>query len=63
MAESFGEFALPDFKEDPFLKLIERKHMVDMQGSVLDVGCGAGKYGFAVAGRCRRVTGMNLSPG
>ncbi len=62
MAGSFGEFILPDFNNDSFLKLLGKRNMLNPESLVLDVGCGAGKYALAIAGRCRHVTGLDLSP-
>ena len=62
MAGSFGEFILPDFKDDAFLKLLEKNKMLNPASLVLDVGCGAGRYALAIAGRCRHVTGLDFSP-
>ncbi|XCH79167.1 MAG: class I SAM-dependent methyltransferase [Candidatus Dehalobacter alkaniphilus] len=62
MAGSFGEFVLPGFQEDTFLKLLEKKKMLSQEGLALDVGCGAGKYALAIAGRCHQVIGVDLSP-
>jgi SAM-dependent methyltransferase len=62
MAESFGDFVLPNFKDNPFLKLLEAKNMLKQDGLALDVGCGAGKYALAIAGCFRHVTGVDLSP-
>ncbi|MBT8223922.1 MAG: class I SAM-dependent methyltransferase [Dactylosporangium sp.] len=61
MAGGFGEFELPGFHDDSFLKLLDNHGMLDPAGSVLDVGCGAGKYAFAIAGRCRRVVATDLA--
>jgi ubiquinone/menaquinone biosynthesis C-methylase UbiE len=46
MADSFGNFVLPDFREDSFLGLLARENMLKPEGLVLDVGCGTGKYIF-----------------
>lgn len=62
MAESFGDFVLPNWTNNSFLKLLEGKNMLKQEGVVLDVGCGAGKYALAIAGFCRHVTGVDLSP-
>ncbi|UWG98492.1 class I SAM-dependent methyltransferase [Dehalobacter sp. DCM] len=62
MAGSFGDFVLPGFEEDSFLKLLKNKKMISPAGQVLDVGCGAGKYALAIAGSCGQVTGVDLSP-
>ncbi|RNC62865.1 MAG: Ubiquinone biosynthesis O-methyltransferase [Candidatus Dichloromethanomonas elyunquensis] len=62
MAGSFGENVHPGFEEDAFLKLLLNKNMLNPEGLILDVGCGAGKYALALAGRCNQVTGVDLSP-
>lgn len=62
MAESFGDFIVPNFKDNTFLKLIERNNMLNREGLVLDVGCGTGQYALAIAERCQHVTGVDLSP-
>lgn len=62
MAGSFGEFELPDFKENSFLNLLEKNKMLNPESLVLDVGCGAGKYSLAIAPRCQHITGLDLSP-
>ncbi|WP_353852672.1 methyltransferase domain-containing protein [Dehalobacter restrictus] len=62
MAGSFGEFVLPGFQEDLFLKLLGKKKMLNPEGVAPNVGCGAGKYVLAIAGRCRQVTEVDLSP-
>lgn len=62
-AGSFGQFELPSFGDNSFLKLLDSHGMLNSAGCVLDVGCGAGKYAFAVADRCRRVVAIDLAPG
>lgn len=62
MAGSFGEFELPSFGNDSFLGLLDSNGMLDQAGQTLDVGCGAGKYTFALAGRCQRAVGLDLAP-
>lgn len=62
MASEFAEFEIPT-KESSFLvKMIEEKNLISPEGCVLDVGCGAGKYSFALSDACERVTGLDLSP-
>jgi len=62
MARAFGEHKLPSFEDDSFLKLLEEYKMFDENSAVLDVGCGTGGYALALAGRCRKVVGVDLSP-
>lgn len=62
MAQEFAEFEMPT-KENSFLiKMIAEKNLINKDGSVLDVGCGAGKYSFALSDTCHQVTGLDLSP-
>ncbi|NLV15631.1 MAG: class I SAM-dependent methyltransferase [Syntrophomonadaceae bacterium] len=61
-AERFGEFILPEAKDNSFLRLLEEKNMLGPEKLVLDVGCGAGKYALAIAPSCRHITGVDLSP-
>lgn len=62
MADSFGNYVLPNFREDSFLRLLARENMLNPEGLVLDVGCGTGKYALAIAEFCLHVTGVDLSP-
>ncbi len=62
MAPHFGEFTLPTSADNEFMSLLEREKMVSKDSEVLDVGCGAGRFALALAGQCRHVTGMDLSP-
>lgn len=62
MAQEFAEFEMPT-KENSFLiKMIAEKNLINKAGSILDVGCGAGKYSFALADTCHQVIGLDLSP-
>lgn len=61
-AGSFREFILPEFKDNSFLKLLERENMLGPDNLVLDVGCGTGKYALAISPHCRHITGVDLSP-
>lgn len=62
MAQMFSEDELPTFENDRFLKLLADNQMMDSHSYLLDVGCGTGGYALALAGRCRAVTGIDLSP-
>ena len=62
MANSFGSHMLPTFEDNNFLKLIDRHKMIDTNSIILDVGCGTGSYALALAGHCKKVIGIDLSP-
>ncbi|MDD3169763.1 MAG: class I SAM-dependent methyltransferase [Eubacteriales bacterium] len=61
MAQSFHEQSSPTFDENGFLQLLLSENMLDPETGVLDVGCGTGSYACAIAGKCEKVTGVDLS--
>jgi SAM-dependent methyltransferase len=62
MAGSFGKAPLPAWDKDPFLMQLDREVAFSREMTVLDIGCGAGCYGIAIAGRVGRVVGIDISP-
>lgn len=52
----------PAFDSDAFLSFIERKSRPDGTMSVFDLGCGAGAYSLALAGRVESTLGADISP-
>ncbi|MGB8454594.1 MAG: class I SAM-dependent methyltransferase [Anaerocolumna sp.] len=62
MAQGFGSREIPLWDESRFLQLLQRNKMFNSDSAVLDVGCGAGNYSSALAKRCRKVVGVDLSP-
>lgn len=62
MAASFGEHPIPTVEDNSFLKLLSQNKMFDDASVVLDVGCGTGIYSLALARRCKKVIGIDLSP-
>ena len=62
VAGQFNDLRVPDWKEDLFLKTIGKLPVWKQDSEVLDLGCGAGRYSIAVADRCGKVTGNDVSP-
>ncbi|NLK00595.1 MAG: class I SAM-dependent methyltransferase [Clostridia bacterium] len=62
MAAGFGGYILPTFEDSGLLRILLQRGMLKEDSHVLDVGCGAGKYALAMAGKCERVLGLDLSP-
>lgn len=62
MAQQFAEFEMPTKDNSFLMKMIAEKKLINKDGIILDVGCGAGKYSFALADTCHQVTGLDLSP-
>ncbi len=62
MASEFSHFDMPTEENSSLMKLITEKGLINGDSTVLDVGCGAGKFSFALAEKCRHVIGLDLSP-
>ena len=62
LAPTFDAFEIPKAEQDDCLTLIEHLGLLTKDSSVMDVGCGAGRYAIAFAQTCRSVTGTDLSP-
>ena len=62
MAPSFGLGELPTRENDSFFRLLSEKQMFDKHLTILDVGCGTGRYALALAPYCAKVVGTDLSP-
>lgn len=60
-ASNFRTKKIPDEKTDEVLRIMVENKMCDGNSRVLDVGCGAGRYSFALANLCREVVGTDLS--
>jgi len=43
-------------------KKIKENNLIDKKGTILDVGCGAGKYSIALSDDCFKIVGTDLSP-
>lgn len=61
MAGQYKEFDIPG-KESLLIKLIERENMIDPDSSILDIGCGTGKYSAALSEKASTIKGIDLSP-
>mgnify|MGYP001110388324 CR=1 FL=1 len=62
LAPTFDAFEIPKIGEDDCLTLINDLKLLTKDSSVMDVGCGAGRYAIAFAQMCRSVIGTDLSP-
>lgn len=61
VSKGYYKMAIPEFETDPFLKLINQEFQLSSQMTSLDIGCGAGRYTFAMANKIRHSVGIDLS--
>lgn len=61
-ADHFGQYNIPTFEDDEFLKLLEKEKLIEKEFDILDVGCGGGKYSISISSKCKSVIGIDLSP-
>ncbi|MDO4850797.1 MAG: class I SAM-dependent methyltransferase [Actinomycetota bacterium] len=59
-AASYAEEPLPTYDE-PFMRMLDEEVPLSADMRVLDIGCGSGIYGLALAERVGRVVGCDLS--
>ncbi len=53
----YDRFIAPN-QDDLFDQIID---IIDLGSSIIDVGCGTGRFSFAVSGKCKSVLGIDLS--
>ena len=61
-AARWEEFPIPSWQDDPFLQMLDDEVDFRSDMRVLDIGCGSGIYGFALAPRVSEVIGVDISP-
>lgn len=61
MANNFAEMEIPTDKDNFTLKIIAGQEMCRTGSKVLDVGCGAGRYAIALAGKGAEVWATDFS--
>jgi methylase of polypeptide subunit release factors len=62
MAERFGNFPVPKWDKDGFLKVLDATVDFNHEMTVLDIGCGAGTFSIALSERAAQVTAVDISP-
>lgn len=62
MAQGYDKGVSISCEDDNYWQLFKRHNMFDAASSVLDVGCGTGNYALMLAGSCKEVVGVDLSP-
>lgn len=61
-SKNLARQAIPNFIDDSLLSLIIKENMISSNSSVLDIGCGTGQQAIALAQRCKKVVGIDISP-
>lgn len=61
VSKEYYKMDVPDFETDPFLKVINNEFCIDPKMVSLDIGCGAGRYSFAMANKISHAVGIDLS--
>lgn len=61
-AEDYGKWPLPSRDSNFFLNQVFEKAKPDKTISVLDIGCGTGRFAVALADEVKEVVGIDVSP-
>lgn len=61
VAEDYYTRELPDFTNDPFLRIVDKEFSPNKTMRSLDIGCGAGRYTLAMAARAGTSVGVDIS--
>lgn len=61
MADGFKDFSIPTKNDNLFIRMVEEKNLIKESDSVLDIGCGAGKYSIVISDKCKSILGIDIS--
>lgn len=61
-AEDYGNKPIPTKENNLFLKYLLEKVKLNSEMSVLDIGCGAGRFTIALADKVKEAVGVDVSP-
>ena len=62
MAENFAEHEIPTSENNLTMQIIEKENMINPASQVLDIGCGAGRFSFAMEKLGADIYGIDISP-
>lgn len=60
-ADAFARHPLPRWDDDPFLVMLAQEADIAPDTTIIDVGCGTGRYALALAERAGAVHGIDFS--
>jgi SAM-dependent methyltransferase len=62
MASQFGGCDVPQVEDNFTMGIISKEKMINPGAIALDIGCGAGRYSFAICDMGATITGIDVSP-